>query len=184
MKLIATALSLLAASQSLASPTPKSSDVWIGLNLEQCLTNATTIPPPNLVAQKETARKVIAGYNAWDRDSILEYRAPECEQQVLPASMNRAAQSNDEYGAYFDRIKSLYSDFTVTVMEEIHDAEAHSCIIHASSTASTAIGPYANEYALIIEFTKDGKNVTKIYEFVDSDYSKKFVAELAKQEPA
>ncbi|KAI1681277.1 hypothetical protein KJE20_08148 [Pyrenophora tritici-repentis] len=48
VNLVATTLSLLAASQPLASLTPKSSDVWIGLKLEQCLTDATTIPPPEM----------------------------------------------------------------------------------------------------------------------------------------
>lgn len=67
--------------------------------------------------------------------------------------------------------------------EEIHDAAAHTCIIHASSTAETKIGPYTNEYALILTFTEDGRRVTKFDEFVDSAYSQQFVAALAKGEP-
>jgi hypothetical protein len=69
-------------------------------------------------------------------------------------------------------------------MEEIHDATAHTCIIHASSTAHTKIGLYANEYALILTFTEDGTQVTKFDEFVDSAYSQQFLAALAKEEPA
>jgi len=70
------------------------------------------------------------------------------------------------------------------VKEEVHDAAAHTCIIHASSTAETKIGRYANEYALILTFTEDGRKVTRFDEFVDSAYSQRFVAALAKGEPA
>jgi ketosteroid isomerase-like protein len=51
--------------------------------------------------------------------------------------------------------------------------------MHATSTADTDIGPYANEYALILHFTEDGKKVTKFLEYVDSAYSIKFFAALA-----
>lgn len=65
--------------------------------------------------------------------------------------------------------------------EEIHDAVARKCIIHASSRAETDIGPYMNEYALILTFTEDGRKVTKFVEFVDSAYSEQFVSALVKE---
>jgi hypothetical protein len=51
--------------------------------------------------------------------------------------------------------------------------------MHATSTAETDIGSYANEYALILNFSEDGKKVTKFLEYVDSAYSIKFFAALA-----
>ena len=60
----------------------------------------------------------------------------------------------------------------------MHDVDAHTCIMHATSTADSDIGPYANEYALILHFTEDGKQVTKFLEFVDSAFSKMFFKEL------
>jgi ketosteroid isomerase-like protein len=69
------------------------------------------------------------------------------------------------------------------VREEIHDALAHTCIIHATSTANTKIGPYANEYALILTFTEDGRKVTNFKEFVDSAYSEQFVSALSNVKP-
>lgn len=61
----------------------------------------------------------------------------------------------------------------------MHDAEAHTCIIHATSTAETDIGPYANEYALILTFTEEGTKVIKFLEMVDSAYTEKFFAAAA-----
>ena len=127
--LVATTLSLLAASQPLSGPPSKSSDVWIGLDLNQCLTNAGTIPPSkyvltmsahshisntlSLAAQQDTARAVISAYNAWDIDEIMAYRSTDCKHRILPASMDRAAKSNAEYRAYLSTTMPLYSNFTV-----------------------------------------------------------------------
>jgi ketosteroid isomerase-like protein len=66
------------------------------------------------------------------------------------------------------------------VLKELHDPDAHTCMIHARSTADTKIGPYANEYALFLTFTEDGSEVLRFEEFVDSAYSEKFFAELMK----
>ncbi|OWY53195.1 hypothetical protein AALT_g11953 [Alternaria alternata] len=162
--LLTTTLSLFAASQPLASSKPESSDVWIGLDLNQCLTNASAIPPPKLKVSDDRVvlcrAAVIEAYNAWNIDDIMAYRSPDCKHRVLPASMNRTAKTNAEYRAYLSEIMHLYSNFTVEVEEEIHDATKHTCIIHARSTAGTPIGPYGNEYALILTFTDDGRKVT------------------------
>ncbi|KAJ6192089.1 hypothetical protein J3E72DRAFT_380188 [Bipolaris maydis] len=183
INLVATTLPLLATSHPRAGPKSEPSDVWIGLDLKQCLTDANSSPLPNLAAQQDTARAVIAAYNAWDIDDIMAYRSPDCKHRVLPASMNRAPRSNAEYQAYLSKIMHLYSNFTVTVKEEVHDAAARKCIIHATSRAETKIGPYTNEYALILTFTEDGRKMTKFDEFVDSAYSEQFVPALAKELP-
>ncbi|KAL5396859.1 hypothetical protein PMIN03_012930 [Paraphaeosphaeria minitans] len=173
-----TTMLVVATSKPLTSPGPIPSDIWVHLDLKECLANADTFS--QLSAQKDTAKAVIDAYNAWDIDRILAYRTPDCQHQVLPASMGRAAKSNDEYRAYLSTIMPLFSNFTVAVLQEIHDAETHTCIIHASSKAETEIGQYGNEYALILTFTEDGKQVTSFEEFVDSAYSERFVAALAK----
>ncbi|PSN58735.1 hypothetical protein BS50DRAFT_580500 [Corynespora cassiicola Philippines] len=183
LTLIAKLMSALDSFRPLVNPEPSHSDVCIGSDLKECLTNIDTKPRPNLHAQKETARAMIDAYNSWDIDSILAYRTPECQHQILPSSMGRAAKSNDEYRAYLHMIMPLYSNFTAVVLEEIHDAEAHTSIMHTSSTADTDIGQYTNEYVLILSFTEDGKQVTKFDEFVDSAYTEGFVAALANRKP-
>ncbi|KAF2022621.1 hypothetical protein EK21DRAFT_82880 [Setomelanomma holmii] len=185
--LVFTTILVLGASKPLTSPGPIPSDILIGLNLDRHIINVNITLQQNILltahsveAQRTTAQTVIDAYNAWDIDQIMAYRTPDCQHQVLPSSMGRAAKSNDEYRAYLSTIMPLYSNFTVTVLEQVHDAETHTCIIHASSAADTKIGRYSNEYALILTFTEDGKQVSRFDEFVDSAYSRNFTAALAK----
>ncbi|RYN88811.1 hypothetical protein AA0120_g6873 [Alternaria tenuissima] len=178
--LLTTTMCVLATATSLpSSETLATSDIWIGLNLNKCLVNAEVIPQANLEAQKVVAKEVIDAYNVWDIERILAYRTPDCKQQILPATLNRSPKSNDEYRAYFETIEPLCINFTATVFQETHDPEAHTCIIHARSTASTPIGSYGNEYALILTFTEDGTQVRQFDEFVDSAYTLEFGARLA-----
>ncbi|KAI2484935.1 hypothetical protein Ptr902_03875 [Pyrenophora tritici-repentis] len=132
-----------------------------------------------LAAQKATTQAVIDAYNAWDIEKILAVRAPDCTTRVLPASMGRPNMSNSEYRERMNQVMSCFRKFTLTIHEEVHDADAHKCMMHLSSTSETDIGPYTNEYALILHFTDDGKQVIKFLEFVDSAYSTKFFAALA-----
>jgi ketosteroid isomerase-like protein len=139
----------------------------------------TTIDHPSLAAQQMTAQTFVNAYNAWNIEAIMEYRTPDCQQQVLPFSMGKPAKNNTEYRSYFESIMPLFSNFTVKVHNEFHNAEARTSYMHASSRAETAIGTYANEYAVVLSFTKDGTKITKIEEFVDSAYSAQFFAKLA-----
>ena len=61
----------------------------------------------------ETAQTVIDAYNAWEIDAILAYRTPDCQHQVLPSSMARAAQTNGEYRRYLSTIMPMFSNFMV-----------------------------------------------------------------------
>lgn len=108
----------------------------------------------------------------------MAYRTPDCQHQVLPVSLGRAAKNNSEYRQYLDTIMPLYKNFTVIVKEEVHDATKRTCIMHAFSTASTKIGLYRNEYTLILTFTEDGRKVAKFDEFIDSAYTERFAKAL------
>jgi ketosteroid isomerase-like protein len=138
-----------------------------------------TIEYSSLAAQQSTAQTFINAYNTWDIEAIMKYRTPDCQQQVLPFSMGKPAKNNTEYRSYFESIMPLFSNFTVKVHNEFHNAEARTSYMHASSRAETPIGTYANEYALVLSFTEDGTKITKIEEFVDSAYSAQFFAKLA-----
>jgi hypothetical protein len=46
------------------------------------------------------------------------------------------------------------------------------------SSASTVIGPYANEYCIFFDFNEDGTKVTKMMLTIDSGYSGPFFGRL------
>ena len=175
---ITTILPLIVPSLFATSPLRSPKDLTTGSNISNIYI-AGTKDKSSLATQKKTAKRFIDAYNAWDADAVMEYRSPGCYQQALPSSMGKLAKNNLEYSKYFQSIMPLFSNFTVTVHKEVHDANARMSVIHASSTANTRIGTYTNEYALFITFTRDGEKVAKIEEFVDSAYSTRFFAQLA-----
>ena len=70
-----------------------------------------------LAAQKTTAAALIAGYNAFDIDRMLAPRAPECVQQVLPASLGLRAHVNEAYRVYFEKqLKVFFTEFKVSLL--------------------------------------------------------------------
>jgi hypothetical protein len=66
-----------------------------------------------LATQKATAKSVIDAYNAWDLELIMAFRAPSCQTQVLPKSLGRPLQNNDEYRKRLGAIMPWFSKFTV-----------------------------------------------------------------------
>jgi hypothetical protein len=68
---------------------------------------------PSLRIQKETTRTFIRAYNAWDMEAILAYRTMDCQHHILPSSMGRPAQSNNDYREYLKGMMPLFSNFTV-----------------------------------------------------------------------
>lgn len=72
----------------------------------------------SLAAQKATAAALIAGYNAWDIDLMLAPRAPECVQQVLPASLGLKPHDNEQYRKYFEeQLSKMFTGFEVQQFE-------------------------------------------------------------------
>jgi hypothetical protein len=66
-----------------------------------------------LATQKATAKSVIDAYNAWDLERIMAFRSPTCTSQVLPQSLGRAVQNNDEYRERLGQIMQWFEKFTV-----------------------------------------------------------------------
>ena len=125
-----------------------------------------------------TAQEVIQSYNTWTPTSILSYRAPTCLHYILPSSLHRPPLNNEQYGAYFFPIMPAFERFHLTVHDSIVDEAARKVLMHVSSSASTALGPYNNEYMVILYMTEDGRKVDKFYEFVDSAYSIDYMPRL------
>ncbi|KAL6714554.1 hypothetical protein ACLMJK_007979 [Lecanora helva] len=134
----------------------------------------------SLATQKKTVAAFLDAYNKWDIDLIMALRAEQCMQYVLPRSLDQPSRNNEEYKAYFSTLMPLFKDFNVTPETTVHDAENHSCAMYLSSTATSPLGPYKNEYTFFLHFTDDGTKIIKVEEMVDSGYSAKYFGDLEK----
>ncbi|KAH7040853.1 uncharacterized protein B0I36DRAFT_16186 [Microdochium trichocladiopsis] len=114
---------------------------------------------------------VVEAYNSWDLDKIMAIRAPECITQVLPRSLGRPEMKNDEYSKYLGGFMSAFTNFHVTINEVVEDPVHNKVSVWAQSTADTPVGPYANEYMLLLHFDEAHEKLVKFYEFVDSKYT-------------
>ncbi|KAI1317017.1 hypothetical protein F5Y16DRAFT_160305 [Xylariaceae sp. FL0255] len=128
--------------------------------------------------RRQTALAVVDAYNKWSLDTIMAVRADNCIHQVLPRTLGRQEMDNATYAGYFGAMIPHFKDFTVTVDDIFEDAQENKVVIWARSTAETEIGPYANEYSLMLYFNEAGDKVTKFLEFVDSQNSIIFFPKL------
>ncbi|KAL8944332.1 MAG: hypothetical protein Q9216_000517 [Gyalolechia sp. 2 TL-2023] len=123
----------------------------------------------------QTAQTLISAYNAWDMEAIMDVRAPGCINYVIPTSLRRKPMNNEEYLSFFTLTMPAFQGFHLTVHDTVIDEPARKVVMHLSSTASTPIGVYNNEYMLTLHMTEDGRKVDKFEEFVDSRYSADFM---------
>ncbi|KAI0534836.1 hypothetical protein GGR58DRAFT_504932 [Xylaria digitata] len=127
---------------------------------------------------RQTALAVIDSYNKWSIEAIMGLRAEDCVTQILPRSLGRPAMDNATYETWFKSMMPYFKDFTVTIDDVIEDPAGNKVAIRARSTASTEIGPYNNEYVVILHMNEAGDKITKFLEFVDSSNSVTFFPKL------
>lgn len=155
--------------------------------------------------RRETAVEVMDAFKAWDIERVMAYRAENCTQLVVPSaflplsldfcyplagprptqlmessleSLDRPAMDNATFRKYFGGMMPLFKNFTPTIHQLVEDEKANTVAIWCSSTADTIIGPYGNEYMILLSFNKAGDKVEKFIEFVDTEYSKSFFGRL------
>ncbi|KUI69040.1 hypothetical protein VM1G_04671 [Cytospora mali] len=142
--------------------------------------------------RRETAIEVIESYRAWDIERIMAYRTDDCVQLISPSSSNptptndntsstsrhRPERGNAEYREYFSSVMPAFQDFQPEIHELVEDERENKVIMWASSKGQTLIGPYGNEYMLLLYFNETGDKVKKIVEFVDSGFAKEYFPRL------
>ncbi|KAL8907635.1 MAG: hypothetical protein Q9207_001287 [Kuettlingeria erythrocarpa] len=126
----------------------------------------------------DTAQALVSAYNSWNLKEIMGVRSIDCVHFILPASLGRPAMDNEGYASYFAPNIPLFEGFHLTVHDTIIDQAARKVTMHLSSSGTTAIGKYDNEYMLTLHMTEDGRKVDRFEEFVDSKYSARYMSEL------
>ncbi|KAH8195862.1 hypothetical protein TruAng_009964 [Truncatella angustata] len=101
----------------------------------------------------------------------MAWRAESCIHEILPKSLKQPPMDNATYRAYFTTQLPLFKNFHVTVHEVFEDVVGKQVAVWCSSTADSVVGPYQNEYVMMLYFTDDGSKVVRVREFVDSAFS-------------
>lgn len=125
-----------------------------------------------------TALAVIAGYNQWDKDAILAPRAPNCTQRTFPERLGVAPLNNTAYGAFISQIMPYFANFTVNITDTFVDEANNRVAMQARGSADSVIGPYRNEYVVMMKMTEEQDKVWEVREFIDSEVRAAFFPEL------
>ncbi|KAF7969957.1 hypothetical protein HWV62_25504 [Athelia sp. TMB] len=145
------------------------------------------IPGPNPSPNVRAVAAWLDGLEKWNIDAIMAPMDDTLVHSIAPASLGRPVRNKAEYAAYFWAILPMFETFSVDVLDLIESPEK--VVIHAKSKGRSVFGtPYANEYAVFVEFVDDTsgsgeRKISRLTEFVDSGYSKGwFEGEQAKMD--
>lgn len=125
-----------------------------------------------------TALAVIAGYNQWDTAAILAPRTSNCTQRTFPERLGVAPLNNTMYGTFISSIMPYFANFTVTIVDTYVDEANKRVAMQALGSADSVIGPYRNEYVVMMKMTEDQAKVWEVREFIDSEVRAAFFPEL------
>ncbi|KAL8997205.1 MAG: hypothetical protein Q9169_003471 [Polycauliona sp. 2 TL-2023] len=134
------------------------------------------------VSCNQAAKALVTAYNSWNLENIMDVRASDCMNYVLPSSLGQKPMDNEQYKAFFAPRMPPFRNFNLIVHDTVVDEAARKVVLHLTSTASTNIGDYGNEYMLKLHMTDDGRKIVRFEEFVDSGYTAKFMADLARNQ--
>ncbi|KAJ8124139.1 hypothetical protein ONZ43_g68 [Nemania bipapillata] len=140
------------------------------------MSSETTSAQPS--RRRQTALAIVDAYNARNVEAIMSYRTKDCTQQLLPKSLDRPPMDNATYAVWVAPLLEQIRGFTITIHDVIEDAEANKVVMMGSSVGSSDVGPYSNEYALVLYMNEAGDKITKFFEFVDTNKTVAFFAKL------
>lgn len=127
----------------------------------------------------KTANGYIDGFNnpGPNLSGVVALRTPSCTQRVLPKSLGAPPFTNEAYIAC-RRIREIITNFHLRIAENetpVVDEQARVVVLPLTSTGDTPLGPYANEYYILLRMTENGELIRGITEFIDSRVSTEFL---------
>lgn len=133
----------------------------------------------------QTANNYITSFNSGTPEGFIAHRTPDCVQKLLPSSLpppwNGPPRTNEEYQAFVIGGSKLIRNIQLSLIDGedlVVDEAARKVLLPLKSTGETDVGPYANEYMMLLKMTEDGKMIKEIFEFLDSHYTLGLLAKL------
>jgi len=127
----------------------------------------------------KTANGYIDGFKNPGPDlSGVALRTPSCTQRVLSKNLGAPPFTNEGYIAWSRRIREIITSFQLQIAENetpVVDEQARVVVLPLTSTGDTPLGPYANEYYILLRMTENGELIRGITEFIDSRVSAEFL---------
>ncbi|KAJ2970630.1 hypothetical protein NQ176_g8100 [Zarea fungicola] len=106
----------------------------------------------------QTANAFITSFNEFTAESVIAHRSPTCLHHILPSTVKAAPQTNAEYSAYIQGLKSVMRNFT------LHHREGQPPIVDEVARQVVL------EYMCVLTLNEDGTMIDKIVQSVDSAY--------------
>jgi hypothetical protein len=130
-----------------------------------------------------TAMSYLSGFNTpgSDLNGTIASRAPDCVHRILPSNLGIPALGKDQYRNYSKRIRTFVENFRLEQIAgtaPVVDENATKVMLSIKSSGDSPFGPYAGEYFTVLRMTKDGTMINEITEFLDSDYTLKFLSSV------
>ncbi|KAK4168444.1 hypothetical protein QBC43DRAFT_341667 [Cladorrhinum sp. PSN259] len=122
----------------------------------------------------ETIRRLLDGYSSLSTKKLAEPLSSDFEHHVLPTSLGMPSRNKEEFALCAAGIFSIFDTFHMIPTNIYEDGKRDVVVIHARMKATPrksikgSRDEWDNECVLIIQLSKDGKQVTKLEEFVDS----------------
>lgn len=136
------------------------------------------------MASKElqTALAIVSAFNKMDIETIISLRTPTCKRTFLPTSLNYAPQTNAASRAQLNGMKSVFTNFQVTVADIIEGwststdgtQQRKKIVMYVEATGQTPVGEYKNEYVWKLAFDEAGEKVDEWSEYVDVGKTRDF----------
>lgn len=123
-----------------------------------------------------TVHKLLAAYSSLSVDQLLPLLSPDFTHQVLPESLGMPIRDRGAFALHAIGIFSIFEKFQMTAHVAYYDQQQDVTVIQAvmdgtlknRGNRGNRDGRWINECVMIVRLSRDGLQVTKIQEFVDS----------------
>lgn len=128
--------------------------------------------------QRQTAEALVKAFNEMDVDAIVSFRDPKALRHLIPESMGNKPQDNDTYARSLKQIRTVFTDFSLTVNDILEDRDGRRICLWATARGNSAAGHYVNEYVWLLDFDETGTKILGSKEYSDTIMARDFFPKL------
>ncbi|KAH8774015.1 hypothetical protein BGZ57DRAFT_1005200 [Hyaloscypha finlandica] len=119
----------------------------------------------------KAALNVVAAYESWSIDNIMNIRTPDCVTEVQPASLAQPAMDNETYRAFFGgSVIPRLANWKLNISDIVEDEKAKKVVLFATAKADAVVtgGAYEQQYVYTFWFEGEDGKIKRMIEWLDS----------------